>query len=73
MHRAAVRGELSLVQMLIARGSDVNASDGDEYTPLMLAARGGHGKILDYKAREIVLEGGRLKKHWVPGATAVRW
>ncbi|CAN0896173.1 Ank3 [Linum grandiflorum] len=101
LHRAAVRGDLGLVQTLISQGCDVNALDGDLYTPLMLAARGGHGKIcsllissgarvdfknereetalvlarksggggeaaeviLDYKAREVVLEGGRLKKH----------
>ncbi|CAI0381065.1 unnamed protein product [Linum tenue] len=131
LHRAAVRGELGLVQDLIGQGgTDVNAADGDGYTPLMLAAREGHGKvcrvlisagaevdarnargetalilarrsnigggggetaaeevILDYKARELVVGGGRVKKHtkggkgkahhktmrMVPAAGTLRW
>lgn len=47
LHRAARRGDLDLVRMLTRRGYDVNASDGDGYTPLMLAARGGHGRVCE--------------------------
>ncbi|OMO60459.1 hypothetical protein CCACVL1_24150 [Corchorus capsularis] len=45
LHRAANRGDLNLVHILINRGCDVNAFDADGYTPLMLAARGGYGAI----------------------------
>ncbi|XP_034914514.1 uncharacterized protein [Populus alba] len=47
LHRAARRGDLDLVCMLAREGYDVNASDGDGYTPLMLAAREGHGKVCE--------------------------
>jgi ankyrin repeat protein len=47
LHRAARRGDLDLVCMLARKGYDVNASDGDGYTPLMLAAREGHGKVCE--------------------------
>ncbi|KAF5726682.1 putative ankyrin repeat-containing protein [Tripterygium wilfordii] len=101
LHRAARRGDIDLVCMLTRRGYDVNNFDGDGYTPLMLAARGGHGRvcqhliscgakcevensrketalllarknsygndaervILDVLARNLVLGGGRVKKH----------
>ncbi|GLT86624.1 hypothetical protein SLE2022_047520 [Rubroshorea leprosula] len=43
LHRAALRGDLNSLHILIKRGYDVNAFDGDGYTPLMLAASGGHG------------------------------
>ncbi|KAL5760117.1 hypothetical protein ACOSQ2_018955 [Xanthoceras sorbifolium] len=47
LHRAARRGDLDLVCMLINRGHDVNATDSDGYTSLMLAARGGHGRVCE--------------------------
>ncbi|KAA8533281.1 hypothetical protein F0562_033186 [Nyssa sinensis] len=43
LHRAACRGDLDSVRMLTSGGYDVNLLDGNGYTPLMLAARGGHG------------------------------
>ncbi|XP_074566971.1 putative 26S proteasome regulatory subunit p28 [Curcuma longa] len=44
LHFAARRGDMAAVRLLTKRrGSDVNALDGEGYTPLMLAAREGHG------------------------------
>ncbi|KAG8634925.1 hypothetical protein MANES_17G105600v8 [Manihot esculenta] len=43
LHCAARRGDLDAVKLLASRGYDVNLPDGDDYTPLMLAAREGHG------------------------------
>ncbi|KAE8687939.1 kinase family protein [Hibiscus syriacus] len=48
LHRAAKRGDLNLVQVLVNRGCDVNAFDADGYTPLMLSARGGHGVLCEF-------------------------
>lgn len=47
LHRAARRGELDFVRMLIGEGCDVNGLDGEGYTPLMLAAIGGHAKLCE--------------------------
>ncbi|KAF3431079.1 hypothetical protein FNV43_RR25809 [Rhamnella rubrinervis] len=47
LHRAARRGELDYVRMLIGEGCDVNSLDGEGYTPLMLAAIGGHAKMCE--------------------------
>lgn len=48
LHRAARRGDLALVRMLISRGYDVDGMDGDGYTSLMLAAKGGHGRVCEF-------------------------
>ncbi|KAK7311368.1 hypothetical protein RJT34_09473 [Clitoria ternatea] len=45
LHRAARRGDLDAVTLLASKGYDVNSPDGDDYTPLMLAAREGHASI----------------------------
>ncbi|KAJ8768279.1 hypothetical protein K2173_021219 [Erythroxylum novogranatense] len=42
LHYAARRGDLQAVKLLTRRDYDVNAPDGNGYTPLMLAAREGH-------------------------------
>ncbi|KAM5568156.1 ankyrin-1 [Rosa sericea] len=47
LHLAAQHGDLDLVHTLISQGYDVNAFDAEGYTPLMLAARGGHGKLCE--------------------------
>ncbi|CAA0820130.1 Unknown protein [Striga hermonthica] len=39
LHCAARCGDLDAVKLLTSKGYDVNASDGDGYTPLMLAAK----------------------------------
>eukprot|EP01098_Paradermamoeba_levis_P004579 TRINITY_DN195_c0_g1_i1.p1 TRINITY_DN195_c0_g1~~TRINITY_DN195_c0_g1_i1.p1 ORF type:complete len:155 (+),score=26.17 TRINITY_DN195_c0_g1_i1:179-643(+) len=48
LHFAAGYGHMSVVQLLIERGSDVNAKDHDEneQTPLHLAAQYGHLSIV---------------------------
>ncbi|CAK9175401.1 unnamed protein product [Ilex paraguariensis] len=45
LHYAARRGDLNAVKLLTSRGYDVNVADGDGNTPLMLAAREGHGSV----------------------------
>ena len=47
LHCAARRGDLDAVKLLSSKGYDVNIPDGDSYTPLMLAAREGHGLICE--------------------------
>ncbi|KAL2903602.1 Ankyrin-3 [Bienertia sinuspersici] len=48
LHCAARQGELASVQRLASMGYDVNAFDGDGYTPLMLAAKEGYGSICQF-------------------------
>lgn len=45
MHYAARRGDSAAVKLLASKGYDINAVDGEGYTPLMLAAREGNGKM----------------------------
>ncbi|KAK8580222.1 hypothetical protein V6N12_070505 [Hibiscus sabdariffa] len=47
LHCAARHGDLDAVALLTRRGYDVNVPDGDGYTPLMLAAREGHGPMCE--------------------------
>ncbi|KAI3733376.1 hypothetical protein L6452_12819 [Arctium lappa] len=47
LHRAVSRGDFDAVETLTNGEYDVNAPDSDGYTPLMLAAREGHGKICE--------------------------
>ncbi|KAM7267235.1 hypothetical protein ACFE04_009401 [Oxalis oulophora] len=45
LHCAARHGDLDAVRLLTCKGYDVNLLDGDNYTPLMLAAREGYGAV----------------------------
>ncbi|GAU33393.1 hypothetical protein TSUD_20860 [Trifolium subterraneum] len=45
LHCAARRGDLHSVTLLTRNGFDVNVPDGEDYTPLMLAAREGHASV----------------------------
>ncbi|XP_062109536.1 uncharacterized protein LOC133821015 [Humulus lupulus] len=48
LHHAAQRGDFDYVRVLItSKGCDVNAINDDGYTPLMLAAKGGHAKLCE--------------------------
>ncbi|KAK9934423.1 hypothetical protein M0R45_021568 [Rubus argutus] len=47
LHLATQHGDLDFVHTLVSRGYDVNALDAEGYTPLMLAARGGHSKLCE--------------------------
>nr|XP_043621339.1 ankyrin-1-like [Erigeron canadensis] len=47
LHRAVLKGNFDAVQTLTNGENDINAPDGDGYTPLMLAAREGHGRICE--------------------------
>ena len=47
LHEAAIRGETEIGRLLIDRGADVNATVGDNITPLHLAACGGHREMVD--------------------------
>ena len=41
------RGQLAVVEVLLAHGADVNARDGDGYTALFWAARGGRAAVVE--------------------------
>ncbi|XP_022634536.1 ankyrin-3 isoform X2 [Vigna radiata var. radiata] len=47
LHRAACYGDISIVHKLLKEGYEVNAFDGEGYTPLMLAARGCRGEMCE--------------------------
>lgn len=47
LHHAARQGDFDYVRVLASKGCDVNVIDGDGYTPLMLAARGGHAELCE--------------------------
>lgn len=55
LHCAARQNDFEAVKLLMNMGYDVNAPDGDGYTPLMLAAREGYGPmcelLISYGAR----------------------
>ncbi len=51
LHRAAEKGDLSQVQMLIARGAHLNARDDKGCTPLHLAAENGHNDVVEVLVR----------------------
>ncbi|CAN0925269.1 Serine/threonine-protein phosphatase 6 regulatory ankyrin repeat subunit C [Linum grandiflorum] len=49
LHCAARHGDIVAAKLLItSRGYDVNVPDGDGYTPLMLAAEGGHKSMCEF-------------------------
>nr|GEV15000.1 hypothetical protein [Tanacetum cinerariifolium] len=48
LHHAVSRGDFDSVERLTNGENDVNSPNSDGYTPLMLAARGGYGKICEF-------------------------
>ncbi|XP_008791721.2 ankyrin-3-like [Phoenix dactylifera] len=67
LHCAARRGDLAAVRLLTTRGCDVNMPDGDGYTPLMLAAREGHGALCEL----LIASGARCDIKTHRGETAI--
>ena len=53
LHHAALRGELEIAQLLIAKGADLQAKDHQQRTPLMVARATGHGKVVKLLDREL--------------------
>ncbi|KAI3793890.1 hypothetical protein L1987_36513 [Smallanthus sonchifolius] len=47
LHYASRYGDIQAVKLLITRGYDINAFNGDGYTPLMLAAREGNAQMCE--------------------------
>ncbi|KAG5376867.1 hypothetical protein IGI04_041463 [Brassica rapa subsp. trilocularis] len=48
LHCAARRGDVKAVRLLSGKGYGLDVPDGDGYTPLMLAAIEGHGKMCEF-------------------------
>ncbi|XP_068666233.1 uncharacterized protein [Aristolochia californica] len=67
LHCAARRGDLKASKLLTNRGYDVNIPDGDGYTPLMLAAREGHGLLCSF----LISSGARCDLSTQRGETAL--
>ncbi|XP_020106353.1 ankyrin-3 isoform X2 [Ananas comosus] len=61
LHCAARRGDLAAVRLLTNKGCDVNIMNEEGYTPLMLAAKEGHGEICEH----LILSGAKcdIKNH----------
>lgn len=47
LHRAALRGDFDYVSAFASRGCDVDATDDEGNTPLMLAAKEGHARLCE--------------------------
>jgi ankyrin repeat protein len=71
LHRAAAAGDLAKVQMLIARGANVNARDDDGQTPLHLAARNGHKETVEVLVRCGAQVNNEDKQGQTPATTAM--
>jgi hypothetical protein len=67
LHFAAARGKLEVLMQLIKHGSDINAQDDDDYTPLMLAAKEGQ----DEACRLLLLAGADTSISTSQGETAI--
>ncbi|KAL6566556.1 hypothetical protein OROGR_002171 [Orobanche gracilis] len=67
IHRATRLGDLVLVGELVDEGCDVNALDGDGYTPLMLAAMSGDTKMCEL----LILSGAKCDVRNARDETAV--
>lgn len=57
LHRAVIRGDLTLVRLLLRYGGDKDAVDRDRRTPLAIALDHGH----EYIVEELVAAGARLQ------------
>ncbi len=68
--RAAGDGNLEMVNSLIAKGVDINATDGDGYTPLMYAA--GSGGYLEI-VKLLLDKGANINTKSADGETALTW
>ncbi|KAH9558803.1 hypothetical protein CY35_06G026300 [Sphagnum magellanicum] len=63
----AIMADLEVLMQLIKHGSDINAQDDDDYTPLMLAAKEGH----DEACRLLLLAGADTSISTSQGETAL--
>ena len=61
LHTASLKGNVSIVKMLIEAGADVDRCGGVlDYTPLHSACEGGHKEVVDYLIREAGCKVGEL-------------
>ncbi|KAG6527962.1 hypothetical protein ZIOFF_010098 [Zingiber officinale] len=67
LHFAARRGDIAAVRLLTRRGCNVNSLDVEGYTPLMLAAREGHGATCE----ALILAGAECRLATRRGETAL--
>ena len=52
LHMAALNGHKEIVELLIAKGADINAKDDSEWTPLHWAADEGHKEVAEFLIAE---------------------
>ncbi len=52
LHLASIRGHMSIVRVLVAKGANKNAKDFDENTPLHYASEFGHFEVIIFLIKE---------------------
>jgi len=69
MHWACSRGQLTTARFLLTSGCSIDAPEGRGQTPLMIAAQGEHGVLLQW----LVQRGAKLDAVDRDGDSAVHW
>jgi ankyrin repeat protein len=51
IHKACATNDVSIVELLLNHGADIDAQDSKKWTPLMIAAMNGHYDLVSFLTR----------------------